>query len=586
MRYIEDENLEFLKFVKSEDLNELVKILTAPKTEELTSRDIYKVFNPEHRYYWQEIAAELQYFGGNSISNVVRRNGVKYIELLRDVCEALKIDITYDPSLEDSLFGKLKEKVTNKIENTILGIDTFYSTEILENNLLSNAIDKDTLSKKYNPKISLKNKDVLIATVSTPVFLLKRISDPNFEVTVKAVFEIAQLRKNYVTSSKQVILEKSSNKNIQVVYNEIFVINDEQNAELGQLKVIDSESVENINFENPNEINIDKIKQLLGDTIKNVISIPNQTVELVFTPEVQRKLAEGTYTMIESRAIVKDGKGVIKEHAQILKGGQTKQLLAGGYQLLSIVVAQSHLADIEKNLSDIKSLIEQVHAKLEAEDKAQINGAIKYIVRITSFIRENDFNVELSQVRKQKIEDIIYDISKWESKLLEELQGLNKRIHNLGNKDTFGSENTYLELKKLINNIEPLKVRYKLILKLSSVLLITKKLLDPNGNEFSDVDIQFEELKEKLDNYEKFINDKVSIFKSYFNSNNTLEERERIINILQDNHKSDFETLTLSYQKQLHDINEYFDKFKNGKTSVIISLNQEAEIDNYAINYL
>ncbi len=40
MGYIKDEDLEFLKDVKSQDLNKLVEILTKPKAEELTKKDI------------------------------------------------------------------------------------------------------------------------------------------------------------------------------------------------------------------------------------------------------------------------------------------------------------------------------------------------------------------------------------------------------------------------------------------------------------------------------------------------------------------------------------------------------------------
>ena len=44
MKYQKDKDLEFLKNVKSQDLENLVQILTSTKTEELSKRDIYKEF--------------------------------------------------------------------------------------------------------------------------------------------------------------------------------------------------------------------------------------------------------------------------------------------------------------------------------------------------------------------------------------------------------------------------------------------------------------------------------------------------------------------------------------------------------------
>lgn len=44
-----------------------------------------------------------------------------------------------------------------------------------------------------------------------------------------------------------------------------------------------------------------------------------------------------------------------------------KQFLTGGFQLLSIAVAQSHLADIEKRLYSIENSLKQILGKLDAK---------------------------------------------------------------------------------------------------------------------------------------------------------------------------------------------------------------------------
>ena len=92
MAYRYDEDLEFLRDVKSSDLNDLVDVLTKDKdgekriTEYLTTNDLYKQYYPDHKKYIHIILNEIQTFGGNSFANAFRGGGVMYREILCDVC--------------------------------------------------------------------------------------------------------------------------------------------------------------------------------------------------------------------------------------------------------------------------------------------------------------------------------------------------------------------------------------------------------------------------------------------------------------------------------------------------------------------
>lgn len=93
MAYRHDQDLEFMDRAKHDDFQNLVFVLTHdPKdgktrwTEELRSK--LKGCNDYH-YRWQDIAGELQCFGGDTIANATRLGkGVLYRELLCDVCDA------------------------------------------------------------------------------------------------------------------------------------------------------------------------------------------------------------------------------------------------------------------------------------------------------------------------------------------------------------------------------------------------------------------------------------------------------------------------------------------------------------------
>lgn len=126
LNYKEDKYLNFLSKVDNRSLDVLVKILTEDKdgnlrtTEVLTSQERYKKYNPNHSKYWDLIAAEYQYFGGNTIVNGVRQSGVLYEEILADTCEDMKVDLPKNASVEikeKALLSKVLEDSLDKMSN-------------------------------------------------------------------------------------------------------------------------------------------------------------------------------------------------------------------------------------------------------------------------------------------------------------------------------------------------------------------------------------------------------------------------------------------------------------------------------------
>ena len=94
----EDRDLLFLQQAKNEDLKTLVDILTHDTddeiriAEQLTNTDAYLYCYPYRlNMMWQEIAGELQRFGGNTLANLCRNEGIRYREILQDVCRKLEV---------------------------------------------------------------------------------------------------------------------------------------------------------------------------------------------------------------------------------------------------------------------------------------------------------------------------------------------------------------------------------------------------------------------------------------------------------------------------------------------------------------
>lgn len=120
--YHYDPDLEFLRLCDEEDLQQLASYLIYDKdgrrrrTSSILGNERFQALSSapdQWRQCWELIAGELQHFGGDTLVNLVRRRGVPYREILRDVCGRLKVDhdkkgSTYE--IEDALIASLVEK--------------------------------------------------------------------------------------------------------------------------------------------------------------------------------------------------------------------------------------------------------------------------------------------------------------------------------------------------------------------------------------------------------------------------------------------------------------------------------------------
>jgi uncharacterized protein YaaW (UPF0174 family) len=123
MAYRRDPDLEFLKKCTSEDLSILVGVLTEDTdgetrwTEELTGNERYKANFPNHRVYWDLVAAELQCFGASSVATIFRGGkGIMYREVLSDVCDKLKVNGDSQSSVETIELNLLMKILADSME--------------------------------------------------------------------------------------------------------------------------------------------------------------------------------------------------------------------------------------------------------------------------------------------------------------------------------------------------------------------------------------------------------------------------------------------------------------------------------------
>lgn len=235
MAYRHDPDLEFLDSLSSEELNDLVYLLTHDKdgerrlTESLTQEDNYKKHYPDHKQYWKEIAAEIQCFGGNTFANMFRGGGVSYKEVLCDVCDKMKVNYNKDSStkkIEQNLLMKILEDALEKmspeeieklgkelgLENTAKltpqsltaiflavfragGFKSYQLTLIIVNAVLKVLIGRGL--PLVGNVILVRIANILtgpIGWVITGLWTAIDIAGPAYRVTIPAVIQIAYLR--------------------------------------------------------------------------------------------------------------------------------------------------------------------------------------------------------------------------------------------------------------------------------------------------------------------------------------------------------------------------------------------------------
>ena len=130
LRQPDDDLVPLLRKASSDDLGILVECIHRDRNEELSSVPAFQAQNPrageniydgDHRVYADDIAAEIQRYCGNTISNAFRGGkGVPYIEAVRDVADHLRVN--YNPNaavdrIEREILLKVLEKAYEKMSD-------------------------------------------------------------------------------------------------------------------------------------------------------------------------------------------------------------------------------------------------------------------------------------------------------------------------------------------------------------------------------------------------------------------------------------------------------------------------------------
>jgi uncharacterized protein YaaW (UPF0174 family) len=186
--------------------------------------------------YWEEIAEEIQKFGGNSFVNIFRGSGVKYKEILCDVCDKMKVNYNKNSDvlvIEQNLLMKILEEALEKMsEDDIkeivkeLNLNTTnftsqatmaalqiaikksgflaYKIALIVANAIAKALLGHGLKLATNATITRSVAIFAgpIGWVITGIWTAIDVAGPAYRVTIPTVIQIAYLRQAYINRAQ------------------------------------------------------------------------------------------------------------------------------------------------------------------------------------------------------------------------------------------------------------------------------------------------------------------------------------------------------------------------------------------------
>lgn len=278
-----------------------------------------------------------------------------------------------------------------------------------------------------------------------------------------------------------------------------------------------------------------RVVHLASDIAKGAISVPNKTLELVFKPEIQAALDTKQLQMM----VPKDGNGFFADvigankkivaKGRLVESGKVRQLATGAFQLVSVAVAQSHLADINESLTALNGKVDRILKHLENYDKSKITGALNYLNNIALDIASYKSSEELSEQKKVVIETIIKDSHSWVDKVFDDFNALIDLVEKQADKDRFGgTENTYDQLKSYVSDLEFIREKRYLLCELHKLLVFVLMYVDPLNQSFSTPNIKNESWLSLTEKFDGVFSNKTNelLTKAFWNAKSTLATRK------------------------------------------------------------
>ncbi|MGO9864758.1 MAG: hypothetical protein ACLPLR_14190 [Terriglobales bacterium] len=224
---------------------------------------------------------------------------------------------------------------------------------------------------------------------------------------------------------------------------------------------------------------------------------------------------------------VRGADGKVSELAQ-LDTGRLCQIVntAMVWQFASVIVAQKHLADINKKLDGIKKGIDDILAFLETERVSKITGALRYLDQVIQSIMHGEFDEAI----RLHLESVERDLISVQDHLTSELRDGTEKIAEIEHSELFGTGDLTQKIKEHQDRIYRVQQQWILCVRaraanwqiLSAFPGVERLTIDRKAEilkSIQEVTAYHRPLKEKM-------RSKISEVDSFFNRPETIRERK------------------------------------------------------------
>lgn len=142
---------------------------------------------------------------------------------------------------------------------------------------------------------------------------------------------------------------------------------------------------------------------------------------------------------------VRNIRGRISKLARLKDAQALREVISGAmvFQLVSVLVAQKHLADISKKLDEIKKGVDDIKTFLVSERKSVITGAMKYLEQAVHAVMQGEF----PDAVRHELERIERDLIGIQDHLVEELRTHADEANKIRSDEWFGTGTRHTDIK-------------------------------------------------------------------------------------------------------------------------------------------
>lgn len=508
------------------DLDPLVSYISGKLSNLLDINEDYKRYRPDHTKYYRVIGDEIRLFGGNSFRNLMRGGeGPSYDEVVLDACK--KLDIPCNEG----------ETVKNESRLLTIYLDRQWKAlnEIEREKVIAEARANAAKGVGVNAKnVILDGAPLLAARLAfgplgwgATVF---SITDPAFSVTVPCVLHVAYLRQKYLGTTRPTSVQTNVSVTTPTVRrpvsSDFLVVGTSEDAPALSLTQISEPTV--VKWNPVIDDNGISVLNPLLQAVPNLVTAgevaTSKYMEVVINGPLLKAKGQDGYRLIT----MIDGK---PSHGSLLDPGKLSTIVNASalFQLASVAVAQKHLADISRKLSEIKASVDRIRDHQKNERRGVIKGAISYFNQVAQAVLSG----ELDQSIRNQIECHEAHLIQVQEHLIDEIRQESQAILSVKDETKFGSKGLEDAIRKHQELLEDLYKQQLLCIRARACGWQLLVACPDNGhlkeNRKRDIEEAAELLEESgdlLSSTDLFMRQKVKSMSALWDSNVTVNKRK------------------------------------------------------------